>query len=591
MGVRNYARLLGKYLAPHRAKVVWLALFLFTSTGLQLAIPQIIRSFIDAVTARAELSQLIQIALFFLGVALVVQLLSAASTYLSADVGWGATNALRVDVFRHVLSLDMRYHKERTPGELIERIDGDVTAISNFFAQFVVRVAGALLLIVGILVILWLEDWRVGAVMTVFVALVIYVLHLRREVAVPATQLEREANAQVFGFIEERLAGLDDIRANGAGRYVMHRFLDTQRDWYTKSLRAWTLRSTIWTTMIGMFTLGYLLTLGMGIGLFQAGAITLGTVYLFFNYMAMLETPLDQITQQLQEFQKAGAGIQRVSELLSEQRDVVDGRGSPLTHRAHKVEFRRVRFRYADAEESSPDLLKDMRFVLEAGQTMGLLGRTGSGKSTLIRLLFRLYDATEGQILLDGVNLRDTQLHNLRKRVGLVTQDVQLFHGSVRENLTFFDPSIADPQLHRVLEQLGLRDWLNSLPEGLDTILQSGGSGLSAGESQLLAFARVFLQDPGLVILDEPSSRLDPATERLLTSAIDRLLQGRTGIIIAHRLETVARVDKIMVLSGGEVLEYDDRAKLAADPKSRYHAMLQLSSDVGLDEQMEKLGV
>jgi len=581
----SYTQILGHYLRPYRENVALLALFLFSSIGLQLYIPQIVRSFIDQATHGAALPALTHLALLYLGLAVINQLLSAASTYLSASVGWSATNQLRTDLFRHAVHLDMAYHKERTPGEMIERIDGDVTGISNFFSQFVVRVAGAILLMLGILVLLWREDWRVGLALTVFVAIATFILHRRREIAVPATREEREASAQLFGFIEERLAGLDDIRANGAGRYAMHRFLQTQHEWYRRLRYAWRLRAGIWLTMGTMFSLGYILTLGLGIGLFQAGAITLGTVYLFYNYMSMLEAPLEQITQQLQEFQKAAAGMRRVSELMAVERSVPGGNKTLSANTALDIEFRKVWFSYEDQQ-----VLKGLSFRLEAGQTLGLLGRTGSGKTTLIRLLFRLYDPTQGQILLGGTDMRAFQLSDLRRRVGLVTQDVQLFHASVRDNLTFFDSSLSDERIRTVLGELGLLEWLESLPQGLDTELRAGGSGLSAGESQLLAFARVFLKDPQLVILDEPSSRLDPATERLLTQAIDRLLEGRTGIIIAHRLETVERVDQIMVLGHGEILEMGSRTKLAADPHSRYHTMLQIAGEAGIDDQLERLG-
>lgn len=580
-----YVQILGRYLYPLAGRASLLALCLLVATGLQLYIPQIIRSFIDIAAARGSQAELTRLALTYLGLAIANQLLGAASTYLSADVGWSATNELRGDLYRHALGLDMRYHKDRTPGEMIERIDGDVTSVSNFFAQFVVRVSAAVLLTLGVLVLLWREDWRVGLSLTVFTLGAARILHWRREIAIEPTRLERETNAQLFGFIEERLSGLDDIRANGAGPYVMHRFLEVQREWFAKSLTAWWARSTIWLSMGVLFAIGYVLTLGLGIGLFLQGAITLGTVYLFFNYMAMLEAPLDQITQQLQEFQKAAAGLRRVREMLEVGQDVVDGptelAASPGV--GMRVEFDQVRFRYAEQ-----DVLKGISFVLEPGETLGVLGRTGSGKTTLIRLLFRLYDATAGAVRLNGIDLRETSLASLRERVGLVTQDVQLLHGSVRDNLTFFDRTIPDERIGHVTEALGLRDWLGSLRQGLDTPLEAGGSGLSAGESQLLAFARVFLKDPGLIILDEPSSRLDPATERLLTGAINRLLTGRTGIVIAHRLETVAQVDKILVLAAGRVVEFGRREDLARNPGSRYSQLIALAA-AGLDEAMESL--
>nr|MBA3826613.1 ATP-binding cassette domain-containing protein [Ktedonobacterales bacterium] len=220
-------------------------------------------------------------------------------------------------------------------------------------------------------------------------------------------------------------------------------------------------------------------------------------------------------------------------------------------------------------------VLHDLSFGLRAGEVLGLLGHTGSGKTTIARLLCRLYDITEGAIRLGGLPIADVPLDDLRRRVGVVTQDVQLFHATVRENLTFFDATISDDQIHAAIAVMGLEAWLARLPQGLDTELAAGGSGLSAGESQLLAFIRVMLRDPGLVILDEPTSRLDPATEALLARGMDRLLAGRTAIIIAHRLATVERADRILMLERGRMIETGTRAVLAVDADSRFHALLR----------------
>jgi ATP-binding cassette, subfamily B, bacterial len=580
----HYIPLLARYLRPHAIRVGLLGMCLLGSIGSQLYVPQIIRSFIDLAVAGGAMNNLARLALLYLGLSILNQLLSAGSTYLSAGIGWSATNLLRADLFRHTLDLDTAYHKGRLPGEMIERIDGDVTSISNFFSQFVVRVSTAILLAIGLLALLWRESWMIGLGLTVFTTMGMGVLHWRRSVAIGPTQQERELSAQVYGFIEERLTGLDDIRANGAGRYVMHRFLELQRDWFAKSLRAMWLRGTIWLSTGVFFTSGYVLSLSLGVWLHLSGVVTLGTVYLFLSYMSMLESPIDQLTQQLQEFQKAAAGIRRVRELLDTPHTVLSG-AQALARQAHSIEFEQVRFRYSER-----DVLKGLSFCLEPGETLGLLGRTGSGKTTLIRLASRLYDVTEGRILVDSVDLRDTNLRDIRRRVALVTQDVQLFHGTVRDNLTFFNPSVCDEQIWQVLHELHLQSWIDGLPQKLDTILESGGAGLSAGQAQLLAFGRAFLRDPGIVILDEPSSRLDPATERLVSRAIDRLLENRTGIIIAHHLATVERVDKIMVLAEGRILEYGPREALARNPDSRYSALLRLSSEyMSFDEQMEHI--
>ncbi len=582
--VRRYGALLGRYLAPQAGVAALLAGLLLTGIGLQLAVPQVLRRFIDTATGVAAGSLpaaagggLVGLALVFLGLALGTQLLNGAASVLGAVVGWTATNLLRRDLVDHVLRLDMTFHATRTPGELIERIDGDVTALADFFAQFAVRVVGGVLLLLGILVVLWFENPLVGAALTAFTVLELVVMVSVRAVAVPATVREREATARLFGFVEERLSGLEDVRANGGGAHALYRLQAVMRRFFEDSRRASLARSVVWLAGYGLFALGMLVTIGSSIRLVLTGAITLGTAYMVFQYLILLQAPIEGLTQQLQVLQRAGASLGRVDAVLAERTRL---RPEPQTVRhlppgALEVRFEGVGFRYHDAPPGTVANLRDVDLVLPAGRHLGLLGRTGSGKTTLTRLLFRFYDPTDGCLRLGGVDARDVPLAELRRRVGLVTQEVQLFGGSVRQNLTFFDDTVPDDALHDALTNVGLGDWLAALPAGLDTPMRAGGGSLSAGQAQLLAMARVFLSDPGLIVLDEPSSRLDPVTESQLEAALARLLHGRTAVIIAHRLDTVERVDAIAVLDDGVLVEHGPRAELAARPTSRYARLLR----------------
>ncbi len=238
-----------------------------------------------------------------------------------------------------------------------------------------------------------------------------------------------------------------------------------------------------------------------------------------------------------------------------------------------RVELEDVTFAYGDAH-GGEIVLDRLDVDIHPGRTVGVLGRSGSGKTTLARLLTRLYDPVAGTVRIGEIDVRDMEVHDLRHSVGMITQDVQLFRATVRDNLTFFADDVDDEDLLRRVEALGLGDWLRSLPEGLDTMLETGGAGLSAGQAQLLAFCRIYLADPGLVILDEASSRVDPATEQLIERAVDGLLADRTGIIIAHRLATVQRADDILILEDGHVVEYGDRVELIADQESRLSHLL-----------------
>jgi len=595
--LKQYWNLLVNYLESQWPRALLLSVLLFSSIGLQLVNPQIMRHFIDTAQSGGASETLLRVALLFIGVALVQQVASVLATYVSENVAWTATNALRADLAEHCLCLDMSFHNAHTPGEMIERVDGDVTALSNFFSQFVIQVLGNALLLVGVLALLFREDWRVGLALTGFALLALFILGRFRNVAVPHWTAERQASADLFGFLEERLSGTEDIRSNGAEAYVMRHFYRLMRELMQRSLKAALMVNILLNTSFLSFALGNAVAFVVGAWLFQERVLTIGTVYITFHYTTMLERPIRQITRQMEDLQKAGAGITRIRELFYRQSKIQDlaaslPEGSALPRGALAVEFQDVSFGYDDAVSSGDSkpsdngkdtVLRDLSFRLPPGTVLGLLGRTGSGKTTLTRLLFRLYDPDSGVIRLGAAVLTDIHqvpLTDLRQRIGMVTQNIQLFHATVRDNLTFFDDSIPDERILHVIHELGLSKWYESLPEGLDTELESGGGGLSAGEAQLLAFMRIFLQDSGLVILDEASSRLDPATEHLIERAVDKLVQNRTAIIIAHRLGTVQRADEIMILEDGCIGEYGARSKLASDPNSRFYGLLQ----TGLEE-------
>lgn len=581
--VRRYWELISRYLRHRKGQFVLLSAMLLGGIGLQLVIPQITRRFIDMAQSGAAYRPLIVAALGFIAASLVQQTMSVLASYVGENVAWNATNDLRLDLARHCLGLDMSWHNDTSPGELIERVDGDLLEISQFFSQLVVMVIGSVILLAGILVALCLEDLRIGGIFTLFAAVTLVLFIRLRNIAVPADKAMRESTTELFGFIEERLAGTEDIRASGAVEYVLlglyriHHKIFGQ--WRTSSLLHVTIR-----LLAGLATsVGFAIAFVGGYRLSRSGVLTVGTVYLIIHYTELLARPIRIITQQFESLQTIGANVQRVNELMAVLPKIVDAApagppSAPAGRRPLSVSFEDVSFGYAENEP----VIKGVSFSVEPGKVLGVLGRTGSGKTTLARLVLRLYEPWSGRIVVDGGDIRSCGLRDLRHRVAMVTQDVQLFQATVRDNLTFFDASIPDQRLEAVLEDLGLGDWVRALPQGLDTKIQTGGKGLSAGEAQLLAFTRVFLRDPGLVILDEASSRLDPATEKLIERVVDRLLVDRTAMVIAHRLGTVNRADHILIMDDGRVAEQGERADLAGDGLSRFSGLLR----TGLEEAL-----
>ena len=561
----SYRATLSTYLGPHRGRVVVLGLLLLGSIGLQLVIPLILADFIDLALNGGAVAGLTTAGIAYLIAGILNQFLDAGASYLGTDIGWSATNRLREELTSHLFSLDMGFHNDTTPGEMIERVDGDVTAISEFISRFLVRLIAAGVLLTGVVIVCWFESPIMGLTITLYVIAVILFLIRLRKVAVAAAEEERETSARLYGFIEERLAGVDDIRSLGAGRFTMTRFIPVTRDFYTRTTNAWRKRIVVWISANTAFWAGDALALLVGVWLTVSGEITVPTAFLLLQYVQLVRRPIEQMTQELQELQKAAGGIVRIDQLRHLGSSIADGSevvpAGPLA-----VEFDHVWFAYEDR-----GVLEEISFNLAPGMSLGLLGRTGGGKTTITRLIARLYDPDRGVVRVGGHDLRTLRSESLRRSVGVVTQDVQLFEATVRDNLTFFAER-PDEDILEVLERVGLGPWIRKL--GLDTELGAGGQGLSAGEQQLLAFARVFLQDPGVVILDEPSSRLDPVTEMLLATATERLYAGRTVVIIAHRLETVRTADEIMVVDAGRIVEHGPRQTLATDPSTRYAALL-----------------
>lgn len=567
---------LASYLRREWRRVFLLTALLLGGTTLQLANPQVLRVFIDEVTTGQDLDRLLRLGALFLAVAVVGQAVAVAETYVAENLGQIATNELRADLARHCFDLDLDFHNARTPGELIERVDGDVANLGNFFSRFVVQIGGSSLVMVGALILLFGVTPLLGASVTVVTLFALALLLRLPAVGSGFWSVERQASAELFGFLEERLTGTEDICSSGAVDHTMRRLADQSQALFRAILRRTLVSGATGYSANLLLTLITVVGLGLAADAYLQGQIDVGAVYLVFSYTQLLARPLWRLTWQLQDMQRASASLVRIQELLATSSRLDQSGRMPLPAGPLVVALVNVTFGYRPGEP----VLRDLSLAIRPGEIVGLLGRTGSGKTTLARLVARFHDPDQGVIRIGGVDLRLANAEEMRRAVGFVTQEVHVFHASVRDNLTLFDRSIPDERIAAVLRAFGLWDWCRELPEGLDSRLAPGGSGLSAGQAQLLAFARVFLRDPGLVILDEPSSRLDPATETRVERALDHLLVGRTAIVIAHRLATVERAETIVILENGAVVEQGRREDLERDLGSRYSGLRR----VGLEE-------
>lgn len=583
MGRQRHWRALFELLTPHKGRVAAMSAALTVAGLLPLLGPLIIAAFIDDAAADGSRSRLLFLAGMYVAVGLARQLMAVAVAWTATDLAWRVTNELRSTLTRHVLGLDLAFHRSTSPGELVSRVDGDVTALSEFISKFAAKALTALVTLGGLLVVVLWRSWPVGLGLAVYVGAAVFTLYLLRNRAVGEAASEQAATGRMLGEIEERLEGADDLRSNGGGSHAVATFQIASARVLASTLSRERRGVGLWIMSNMVFVIGGITVLAVDAVLLRNGTITIGTAFLLFQYTQVLRGPLDQLADETEAVQRAAGGMTRTLQLLAESSAISDTGSRHLRSGALDLELRSVSFEYGD-EENPSRIIDNVSWALEPGRSIGILGRTGSGKTTLGRLLLRLVDPTEGVILLGGVPLDEIAVEDLRARAGVVSQDVHLFAASIRDNLTLFDPTISDDRVRAALEALDLLDWVDAMPQGLDTELGPGGSGLSGGEGQLIALSRLFLRSPDFVLLDEASSRIDPQTEDRVIHAIDRLLQGRTAVVIAHRLSTVERLDEILVLDGGKVVEHGKTQELRADPTSRYSRLLAVGSNTTLDE-------
>jgi ATP-binding cassette subfamily B protein len=547
-------RLLGAYLRPQWPRMALLTLLILAGIALQLISPQIIGYFLDATQTGAATPALVAAALLFMVVSMARHGVTLATVAVSLDVGWQATNALRRDLLHHVLRLDLAFHKTHTPGELVERVDGDVAALGTFFAEFLVRVAANLLLIGGILLLVARTNALAGAALLLYVGVTGLALLLVQRIGAARWHAARAAWADQMGFIEEHYAGAEDLRGVGAEPFVLQRLYGLMRRLTETARAGWMAQALAGSLTSALHVIGYGLGLALGAWLYTRGEITIGAAFLLVAYVGMLAAPLDALRGQGDILQQATAGAQRVNRLFDLQSPVVDQppavAATPvLPPAASSACWGAPWQRQDDADAAALDrLVRSWAALASIRLGARRSAQRGAGRPAPSR---RRRDA--GGATLPGDAAREH--HLLRRRI----DDDAIWDGAGRAGFGGVGARHARRAGHAVEH-----GW---------------AQGFSAGEAQLLAFTRLLLRDPGLVILDEAAARLDPITEQRLEAAIDRLLHNRTGVIVAHRLHTVQRADDILILEAGRIVEYG-AVTLAADPTSRFAQLLQRDWEV-----------
>ncbi|GBD84275.1 putative multidrug export ATP-binding/permease protein [bacterium BMS3Abin02] len=549
-----------RYGRPLLGATVWALLLTVLATLARLAVPLIMRSGIDGGVMAGDVRVILLATGVYLGVLVAQYFTQRFSVYQVAAVGERYLRDLRVRLFRHMMSLDIAFFTRSKVGVLVSRMTSDVEALTAFVDQGAISVITSGLMVVGVTIAMFLIDttlaWTVLALLPALVAVSV----VFRKYANRAYEAIREQIGRVLGTLQEGISGVRVVQAYTQERRQAIEFGRVNQKYFEANLQAAKAIASYFPSVDFIATVGTGLVLLVGARRVLTGELSFGSLVAFLLYLGYFFDPIVQLSNVYNLLQAALAALSKLFGILDTEPDLAEA-PEPVhlpDGACGEVAFENVTFGY------DPDLpvLHDVNLRLRCGERLAIVGETGAGKSTVAKLAIRFYDPTKGRITLDGVDLRDLDYEELRRSIAMVPQEGFLFAGSLRDNLAFARPGIDDETLWRICETVGIASWVRSLPERLDTDVRERGSRLSSGERQLVALARALVADPAVIVLDEATSNLDPETEGIVEAALDHLLKDRTAIVIAHRLRTAERADRVIVIDGGRIVEEGSHEEL-----------------------------
>ncbi|HYZ91246.1 MAG TPA: ABC transporter ATP-binding protein [Actinomycetota bacterium] len=571
---RRELRVLWPNLRPHVKLAVWSAVLLVVAQGAALATPFLIRYGIDEGIGKKDPSRLTVAAVILLALSVINWITLRFSMQLGGRFGERALRSIRVRVFDHLTHLDLGFFEREKVGRLVARLTSDVETIQLFVTEGLVASIMTFMYLAGSISVLFLIDWKLalagfGATLPLLtVSSLIF-----RNRSERAYRRVRDRIASVLSFMQETVRGVQVVQAFGRERVNGHLFREVNADWREANVESFRPSAVFFplVELVGVLGTGVILAYG-GWRTMQ-GEITVGVLAAFILYLNTTLDPITQLSQLYDTFQQAMAGLAKLAGLLDRRAEIVDVDGAvPLEMVNGAAGVDDVTFRYRDG---LPDALANVSLDIAAGEVLALVGPTGAGKSSIAKLLLRFYDPTTGRITLDGRDLREVDLASLRKKTSMVPQEAFLFRGSIRDNIRFGRPDASDGDVEQVCRLLGIDEMIRRLPQGYDTEVRERGAALSGGERQMIALARAVLVDPRLLILDEATSALDAATESHVESALRLASHGRTTIVIAHRLSTAARANRVAVVDHGKIVEIGTHDELIGHPDGLYSKLYQ----------------
>jgi ATP-binding cassette subfamily B protein len=575
-GIRRIRRL-AVYLRPSTGRAVMGVVAMLVATAAGLATPYLAKVAIDSAIVPQDLTALAWIVAAFLAISVVGFAAQGVQTYQIGYAGERILTDLRGDLFSHLQGLELGFYERTRAGVLISRLTNDIEALQQLVTDGVTSTVQSTLTLIGATLILFWLDWRLALATIVVFPLMAVATAMFRTYSARAYRRMRERLGLVTATLQEDLSGVRVVQAYGREEANLANFRSVNGS-YRDANQQTVFANAYYFPAVGLLSnLGTVIVFGYGGWLYIQGDLALGTLVAFTGYLSNFFDPVQQLSQLYNTFLAATAALDKIFDVMDVQPRLVDAPDAMEVEIEGAVEFDDVRFGYrADRE-----VLHGLTLRAEPGQTVALVGHTGAGKSTIVKLLARFYDPTGGAIRIDGRDLRDIRQASLRRQIGIVPQEGFLFAGTIRDNIVYGRPDASDAEVCAAAEAVGAADFIEALPLGYATPVQERGVRLSIGQRQLVALARALLHDPRLLILDEATSSVDLATEERIEEAIATVLAGRTSFVVAHRLSTIRRADLIVVLEHGVVVEqgtHDDLLERGGRYRALYGDWLEAAS-------------
>jgi len=487
---------------------------------------------------------------------LAIAVLDAISTYaekyLTTSVGQWVTYDLRRGIYAHMQRLSLAFHDQNRTGDLISRVTSDVNDVQSFITSSLLSSVINVLTLVGMIGVMFWLNWRFTLVALSVAPVLFFVVFTYTRRIKQAARKVRKKESAVFSVVEEVLSSMRVVKAFARERYEQERLEEASLDEVESSLRARSLKAKLTPFVDLIVATGTCLVLWFGAKMTLNATLSVGSMVLFIQYLSKMYKPMQELSKMTDTYSKAAVGYERIQEILQTDNEVRDLRGAKAVSKLKgKIEFDHVSFSYAPEQP----IIKDITFCIEPGQMAALVGPTGVGKTTIVSLVPRFYDPVDGVVRIDGVDVRRYKQQSLRQQISYVLQESVLFHGPLWQNIAYGKPEASRKEIERAAEMANAMEFIEKLPDGLDTIVGERGMTLSGGQRQRIAIARAIIRNTPILMLDEPTSGLDAASEKLVFEALDRLMEGKTTIVIAHRLATIRRSDVIFVVNEGTIVE------------------------------------